>query len=218
MSKTNRNRRQAADLTPGLTRRREGRADKVPRAARSPVCRPDVAHVWQLLMASWQGSFPAAWCRCQGTLQRLGLSSLSCSEMSASFVGGSGVAVWQELVVLRSNMALSMAEVKQHPASSGRGAGSPGPAPTRQRCQDTELGFVVNGERASGAESLRGRTPLSTESSTSCWDRRFLNLQLVGCRCKNLSEETFVRSREPQQQQVSAIRALPEERISFEFW
>lgn len=35
--------------------------------------------------------------------------------MSASFVGGSGVAVWQELVVLRSNMALSMAEVKQHP-------------------------------------------------------------------------------------------------------
>lgn len=50
-----------------------------------------------------------------GTLQRLGLSSLSCSEMNASFVGGSGVAVWQELVVLRSNMALSMAEVKQHP-------------------------------------------------------------------------------------------------------
>lgn len=61
-------------------------------------------------------------------------------------------------------------------ASSARGAGSPGPAPTRQRCQDTELGFVVNGERASGAENLRGRTPLSTGSSTSCWDRCALTI------------------------------------------
>lgn len=101
------------------------------------MCRPDVAHVGQLpsrlvplsrcaeerpqllsggVWGWWRGFGAPGLCwDLVGTMQRLGLSSLSCSEMNASFVGGNGAAAWQELVVLCSNMAVSVAEVKQHP-------------------------------------------------------------------------------------------------------